>query len=182
MAGSNNGNSDGVIRIEQVEEVDLEKFAFGHWVSGFTDGEGHFGLSIKHEHPNRIRPSAVFSIGLRDDDIDILKSIMLFFGCGAIYPQRAHGNANPGACYKVYKPSELWNIIIPHFDKFPLRAKKGNELRCWKMGVQLLTHVSARKVQGLGGNMGTAPKWGKEELANFEFLATTLSNIRRYIS
>ena len=159
---------------------ECDRIAFGNWISGFVDGEGHLGLCIKREHPNRIRPSAVFSIGLRADDVGILEEIMTFFGCGAIYPQRDRGKKNPSVTYKVYKPIELLNTIIPHFDEFPLRAKKANELELWKLGVRLIVTVSSRKVYSLGHKGGSMSKWSKTEIANFESLASTLSVIREY--
>lgn len=179
-------SSNGVIRIGKKEDLsEVERQAFGHWIAGFVDGEGHFGLRVGHDHQGkgkgiRIRPGANFTIGLRDDDIDILHSIGSFFQCGVIYRLKQRSNKNPAAHYVVTKPIQLWSIIVPHFEEFPLRAKKGREFKAWKMGVLLLANVSARRVRGLGAGYGTRPKWDEEELVNFQRLVEIISDIREY--
>lgn len=173
---------NGVIRIGRDEELELERVAFGNWISGLVDGEGHFSLNVRCEFPNRIRPSVEFTIGLRNDDIEVLQYIMEFLNCGQIYTSKGNGNKKPVAYYKVWKPSDLLNSVVPHFEEFPLRAKKGRELPTWRAGVELIERVSARKVRPLFDGLGTMPKWDKEELEEFNNLVSKLAEIREYKS
>ncbi len=174
--------NNGVIRITLNDpDIDLEKFAFGNWLSGFVDGEGHFGLRIGHEYPNRVRPAAEFVIGLRADDVHILESIRDFLKCGVIYHKKQNGNKNPASRYVVWNPEQLIYNIVPHFKKFPMRAKKGKELETWTEGVMLLHEVSSRRVRGMGCGFGTRPKWSENELGQFRRLTTILSLMKEYV-
>ncbi|MDD5560862.1 MAG: LAGLIDADG family homing endonuclease [Candidatus Omnitrophica bacterium] len=104
------------------------------YVTGFADGEavftysragGSFGL--------------YFSIKQREDNHQIVEEIHKFFhNIGQIYSGKESnsipksGLSSPYAYYRVTKSSEL-QIIVEHFDKFPLQSKKKFEAyKVWR--------------------------------------------------
>jgi hypothetical protein len=137
--------------------TDIDRTAFGHWFTGFADGESCFTIfkykarlrrgSSRHE----INRKATFAICLRADDADILLRIQSFFGCGDICHSRQsylRGQMNPWVRWSVRKIGDLANIVIPHFEKFPLRTKKARDFEIWKQGVAIMMEVRTRTVRG----------------------------------
>ncbi len=95
---------------------------FASYVSGFIDGEGCFSVSFNFREKLKtkieVRPS--FSLGQNMRNLEILKQIQKFFGCGSI---RFCKNDQ---CYR-YETRNIENLrkrIIPHFRKFPLMTNK----------------------------------------------------------
>jgi len=119
--------------------------AFGHWLSGFTDGEGNFHCS---EGASGRYVSFAFRIILREDDKGILEKIRDNLGVGnLVFRDVVKGmpNWNPKYqskvrrnqwCYIVYSAYDLSKVIVPHFDKYPLRAKKAKQYEIWKERLQ----------------------------------------------
>src|SRR5262245_47158395 len=63
----------------------IDRDYFAAYLSGLTDGEGHFALGLR-EYRNHLRPvpRVYFDIALRADDLGILRLIQSFFGFGYI--------------------------------------------------------------------------------------------------
>jgi hypothetical protein len=163
---------------------DVDREAFGHWLSGFVDGEGSFDLSVFRtgEHT---RPSfhARLNITIRDDDADILRSIQSYFGCGRLTfhgnVRRRIPNANPVAKISIHRVPELMTAIIPHFERFPLRAKKRRDYAIWRQGVELMSAVYGRRRTFAPGTC-VGCKWTDAEREQFRRLAEALVGQRRY--
>ncbi len=98
---------------------------FAYYVSGFVDGEGCFSISFNFRKKLKtgieVRPS--FAIGQNKRNLDVLKKIQNFFGCGNLRFSKKD------QCYKyeVRNIKDLRKEIIPHFDKFPLQTAKKND-------------------------------------------------------
>jgi hypothetical protein len=92
------------------------------YVTGFADGEGCFSVSFSKRNKMttgiEIRPS--FSISQNKRSLEALKLIQAYFGCGGIrfssYDQTYE--------YEVRSLSDLLNLVIPHFEKYPLQTSK----------------------------------------------------------
>jgi hypothetical protein len=154
--------------------------AVGHWLSGFTDGEGSFCL-----HSKNVSPSAHFAISLRDDDRAILESIRAYWGCGTIHGRlrirsRKMGNSQPQSVYYVCRAAHMAEIVVPHFDRFPLRAKKARDFAIWREGVLLLHRVHCIPRRWAAGGRGFLPKWTPEAREQFEHLIHRITAIRIY--
>jgi hypothetical protein len=110
------------------------------WFTGLVDGEGHFQLYAKGK-----RATVSLSIKLREDDSDILQEIQNNLHCGKIYLIKSDRDkdycrkgANDLFAWKVDSILEIMGIIIPHFDKYPLRSKKGSEYLLWREAAFLI--------------------------------------------
>ncbi len=165
----------------------LDRQFFGAWLSGFTDGEGSFILpyTCNSKRGNHYTPSARFTINLRSDDAEILYIIQSFWGCGRV---KLNGltdkrNPNPHMVFNVHDLASLQGIVVPHFDAFPLLAKKSRDFVIWKQAVALLHGISLRPrtwIRKPGGNRGFIPKWVEKETKEFLAFREALQKQRLY--
>jgi LAGLIDADG endonuclease len=107
-----------------------------NWVTGFTDAEGCFMINITKRETNRmkwqIRPC--FQIKLHSRDKELLIKIKSFFNeIGSI----SFSNDN-GVMYRVNKLNDIINIIIPHFNNYPLITQKQSDFLLFKEIVRLM--------------------------------------------
>lgn len=160
---------------------EVARAAFAHWVSGFTDGEGTFVLTIhKRNKAPFYQGSAHFAIKLRSDDSDVLREIKAFFGCGVVREETVCGNSKPQTKYIVYNIAHLANIIVPHFERYPLRAKKRHDFGIWRRGVLLLHEVQQRPQKATAPGRSSPRKWTEESKQFFSELLADLRAQRVY--
>ena len=92
------------------------------YVTGLVEGEGCFTISFSFRKKLKLgvesRPS--FSLSLNQRDLDLLKQIHAFFGCGAIRYSRADRTYK----YESRSVQDLTRRIIPHFEQYPLHGGK----------------------------------------------------------
>jgi len=78
-------------------------------------------------------------------DLLLLERIKAFFGVGAIYIRKS-GNK---ATYTVQSFKDLTNVIIPHFDKYPLLTQKQADFLLLKSAMALLNAKEQSTIEGL---------------------------------
>lgn len=78
-------------------------------------------MLIKQVEALKINP--VFTISLNSRDTNLLNQIKNFFGVGKITKRNRDG----AVYYSVNSIKELNNIIIPHFEKYPLLTQKRSD-------------------------------------------------------
>jgi len=160
--------------------ADIERESFGHYVSGLIDGEGCFLL----RYPKDVGPHAAFDIHLRADDRKILELIRSFWQVGTAI--EFTDRKSPRATYRVLRTLHLKNVLVPHFEHFPLRAKKANDFAIWKQGVALIARVMQRprraraRTPGNWWFTGTYSRWEKAEQEHFIELCRQLKEGRRF--
>ena len=91
------------------------------WVVGFVDGEGCFYVGI-NSHPEMTAGFQVlpeFTVVQHQRDIQLLYGLKKFFGCGVV--RSNHGDR---MAYRVRNLEHLNTIIVPFFERHPLRSKK----------------------------------------------------------
>jgi hypothetical protein len=167
--------------------ADIDRREFGGWLSGFADGEATFGLRLC-EQTDRAKPrpnaTAGFRITLRDDDAEVLRLIQSFWGCGTLsfHPNSRSRipNANPIAIYSVQRVADLMDVVVPHFERHPLRAKKRSDFEVWRRGVELLAEIQGRPLIGHLGKGGTLPRWTEADREKLISLSGELKAQRRY--
>lgn len=93
-------------------EINLPEKLDPEWVSGFTAGDGGFSIGIRTSGQVYFR----FHIAQHSRDKLLMKMLISFFGCGNVNERQ-----NTQRCdYYVQSFDEIYNIIIPHFDLYPL--------------------------------------------------------------
>lgn len=109
---------------------------FGHWLAGFVDGEGCFDINVQNSGRSiRCR----LQIRLRDDDAAMLSTIRDTLGVGVV---KATPDPRPTrynqATWTVSGIADIIHVIIPLFEKYPLRAKKAKDFRLWARAARLI--------------------------------------------
>ena len=97
------------------------------YIVGLVDGEGSFTVYVRDpmsskERKRRARVEPKFYLKLIEKDKVVLDELRKFFKCGNIYFQKDN-RPNHQHCYRyeVTSRSDLAEIIIPFFQKHPLR-------------------------------------------------------------
>lgn len=113
------------------------------FVTGFTDAEGSFMVSFTKSSESRhgFRIRAIFQIQLHKKDLELLKTIQAFFqGIGYI------SSSKEFVSFRARSLDDL-QVIIAHFDKFPLKTKKQADFELFKWVVKKLSlkeHLSLK--------------------------------------
>ncbi len=105
------------------------------WIVGFIDGEGCFHVGISRHDDLRcgfqILPE--LTVVQHKRDIDLLYELRSAMNCGVV--RRNHGER---FCWRVRNLKNLYEVIIPFFDKYPLRSKKAIEFLKFRKVVMLM--------------------------------------------
>ena len=103
---------------------------------GFVDGEGCFFVGI-NPHPEMTAGFQVlpeFTVVQHQRDVQLLHALKQFFGCGVVRTNHAERMA-----YRVRAVDHLNEIIIPFFEKHPLKSKKRVDFVKFRKVLQLMT-------------------------------------------
>ena len=106
-----------------------------YWIAGFIDGEGCFHVGIS-KHPelrfgHQILPE--LTVVQHKRDIDLLYRLKSTMNCGVV--RRNHDDRY---CWRVRKLENLYNIILPFFEKYALCSKKRIEFFRFAKVVRML--------------------------------------------
>jgi hypothetical protein len=136
--------------------------AFGNWLAGFIDGEGHFYIACS---PRQTNYHCGMKMSLRDDDAEILATIHMATGLGVL------GRSDWHHRQKITNGATArWEIgsrphclgLIRLLDRYPLRTKKARDYAIWCEAVQAV--ADAREPPGArrGQKGGRATKdWSR---------------------
>lgn len=86
-----------------------------------------------------------FCITLHAKDLDILNLIKDFFGIGSIL----YNKKDNSYIYVVTSLKGFTNVIIPHFNKYPLITHKQIDFYLFKLGVELLNAKEHLTLEGI---------------------------------
>jgi hypothetical protein len=116
-------------------ENQQERLKMASWISGFTDGEGSFVVSVIKNPTTRfgkqIFPEFVITQGAKS--LFALEAIKEFFDCGNIVLNKRYDNHNEDIYrYCVRSISELETIIVP------LKTYKQNDFALFKKVVEMM--------------------------------------------
>jgi len=119
-----------------------------NWVTGFTDAEGCFYVPINKRKNRKSgwQIQACFQIKLHIKDKDLLLQIKSFFSeVGTIVTNYNYSFA----VYRVHSLGDITNVIIPHFNKYPLISQKYGDFIIWKNIVELINKGEHLTIDGL---------------------------------
>lgn len=84
-----------------------------------------------------------FSINQHVKDFSILLEIKEIFGVGNI------SSSEKTAIYQVNSTKDLVNVIIPHFEFYPLLTKKRADFLLFKSAIELIIQQKHKHIEGL---------------------------------
>ena len=117
-----------------------------NWVTGFTDAEGSFIVTVfKRKDAKNFTVNASFELGLHSKDIAILYRLKEFFGVGSVSIRQTRDAAS----FKVSSISDLKNVIIPHFKKYSLLTQKKVDFDLWVKIVNLIDSKEHLTIEGV---------------------------------
>lgn len=96
------------------------------WISGFTSGEGSFQVYLKKSQTIKVGYQVMlrFSIGQQARDKQLMGDFINYFNCGTLAKKFNKKYNNYHYEYQVNKFSDVKNIIIPFFNKYPIVGVK----------------------------------------------------------
>jgi len=121
------------------------------WISGFTQADGCFNISFKNT--KGFLPRARFIISQHIKDEKLILSIKYYFNCGIIIKSRKQIQ------FIVNSIDDLFNIILPHFNKYPLKSGKYISYKLFEEIIILmknkehLNNIGLKKIIKLAYNM-----------------------------
>lgn len=133
-----------------VESNDQESFY--NWLTGFIDGEGHFGLYKNGKYS----VLAQFNLKVRDDDSEMIELIEQQLGFGRIHrlyakkyvTYSARGGSRPQIGFQVTKIEDCLKLISI-LDQHPLRSKKRRDYVIWREAVIEMSQNGSRRSEKL---------------------------------
>jgi hypothetical protein len=128
------------------------------WVVGFVDGEGCFfvGINRHSEMTSGFQVLHEFTVVQHERDIQLLHALKQFFGCGVVRRNHAERMA-----YRVRGLDHLNQMIIPFFEKHPLKSKKRVDFIKFRKVLLLMSkgeHLAAEgieKIRAIAATMNT---------------------------
>ena len=152
---------------------------FGNWLAGFTAGEGMFEFLIRKTYGSKYKFRPRYAICLRNDDSPILFEIAKALGCGYVRPnERKGGKSKPQAVYLCDDIESLYEVIVPLFERYALRAKKARDFAIWKEAIRLMFRITRRRK--INTRWGWFPRYTKDEKAQLSRYAQLLKDVRAY--
>lgn len=123
------------------------KDEFQHnWITGFVDAEGCFTITITKDTKYKLgwRITSSFQVKLHVRDRILILGIKSFFNnIGRTWENKDL------IYYAVNDIKDILNIIIPHFDKYPLITQKQSDFLIWKEIILLINNKEHLNSKGL---------------------------------
>jgi hypothetical protein len=124
------------------------------FVTGLTEGEGCFCISLAVRAKLRtgleVRPS--FSLSLNEKDLGLLEDLRAFFKCGWIRESTGDRTFK----YEARAIRDLTQVILPHFERFPLRGYKARSCAGFSAVCRLVEQGDHLQRDGLREIVGIA--------------------------
>ena len=125
---------------------------------GFVDGEGCFfvGINRHSEMTSGFQVLPEFTVVQHERDIQLLHALKQFFVCGVVRRNHAERMA-----YRVRGLDHLNQMIIPFFEKHPLKSKKRVDFIKFRKVLLLMSkgeHLAAEgieKIRAIAATMNT---------------------------
>jgi len=113
-----------------------------NWVSGFTAGDGVFFIGIR-QVTNQVYFR--FHITQHSRDSLLMKKLILFFGCGNV-----NIRLNNDRCdFYVQDFIKICEIIIPHFNRYPLYNIKFLDFSDFKNAAELFKLSGSKNIKAI---------------------------------
>lgn len=147
------------------------------FITGLVDAEGSFIISVcKRSKLKKYnwKVQASLQIRMNSKDLALLVLVQHFFKyIGSFYHNKKTNTVN----YSITKLSDLVNIIVPHFNKYPLHSAKSIDFKLWAQCIEKLKNKQHLTKKGLNEilSLKSVLNWGlseriKEEFPNIKYI------------
>ncbi len=103
------------------------------YLTGFCDAESFFNVTISPKQSGGYQVSLRFGITLHEKDLPLLNILQKYFnGIGTISVRKHKNCKNPIAYWSVRKFDDIYNVVIPHFEKYSLLTQKQADFLLFK--------------------------------------------------
>ena len=131
-----------------MQEVDVET---GNYLAGFTDGEGCFYVGV---HPTAtvmlgLQVIPEFHVSQNGERISVLKLFAEVLGCGAIKKNASASSRDKSYVLVVKRHRDLYERVLPFFERFPLRSEKQQEFLKFAQVVEMMHRKEHLTIDGL---------------------------------
>jgi hypothetical protein len=128
------------------------------WITGFVDGEGCFSIHFVRQaerlgrrgYRTGYQVAHEFAVTQGARSVKCLRLLKRHFGVGQVYLNRRHDNHKEDLYrFSVVRRNNLMKVIIPFFEKYPLRTSKLNDFTKFAECVRLMNlnvHLSPRGI------------------------------------
>lgn len=117
-----------------------------NWISGFVTGDGCFDVNIpKTTNKLGYRVQLRFRITQHERDRILMENLMKYFFSGHVYKYPKQSAIS----LVIFNYSDIYNRIIPFFEKNPLLGVKLLEYKDWCKIAKLMKEGSHLTVEGL---------------------------------
>ena len=115
------------------------------YIVGFVDGEGSFNISFRQKKDYVRKWQPVLSFNVSQKERTMLDLLQQYFNCGII---KTRGDGLHS--YDVTNPIQLWEIIIPFFEKHQFISKtKLINFKLFKQAVKIMYQKKHLQINGL---------------------------------
>lgn len=128
-------------------DIDAQAVKNSNWVAGFTSGEGCFFLKISKNagYTTGYQVQLRFLLTQHVRDELLLRNFITFWGCGSSKLRSDKFAVD----YIVTKLTDINNIIIPFFDKFPILGVKTQDFELFKKAAKIMSNGDHLTQKGL---------------------------------
>ncbi|MEK7513568.1 MAG: LAGLIDADG family homing endonuclease [Patescibacteria group bacterium] len=124
----------------------LTRENLGYFLTGFTEGEGSFNVSLRRKVDYQVNWQVVMSFNVSQKDPALLKVLQKTLKCGIIKVRRRDGLFS----FDVTKPKDIIQKIIPYFKRYPLiSGSKKKNFTIFCRIANLMNQGKHRNIKGL---------------------------------
>lgn len=142
--------------------ISLSNIPHPEWMAGFISGDGCFFISLnKGRNKIGVGFNLIFQVSQHIRDELLLKSFIQYFKCG-YYVKPSNEEWGHFQCTKF---SDIYNIIIPFCNQYPIRGVKAKDFSDWVKAAELfnkgehLTEEGASKIISIKAGMNKRRKF-----------------------
>jgi hypothetical protein len=118
-----------------------------YWLAGFVSGEGCFDINLKKSKSHKIGHQIILRISIKQHERDknLMELISKYLNSGNIYKL----DNRPMVSLAIVKYSDITNLIIPFFKKYPVLGIKENDFSDWCKVAKLMNDGQHLTNEGL---------------------------------
>ena len=140
---------EGLICIRNPQRLYVRKLPMkldAQWITGFVDGEGCFYVGINKHSEMKVGFQVLpeLTVVQHKRDIQILYALRDYFECGVV--RTNHGDR---WAYRVRSITDLFEIIVPFFIKYPLKSKKRLDFEKFKHILKMMKEGDHMSLEGI---------------------------------